>query len=385
MPRRLLAAGLAALGVAATACAASGSADERDAARPAPSQLPAPLPPSSGRTFYVAPSGSDSARGTAERPWRTIQKAANTLRPGERALVRAGTYREDLILSRPGTASAPITISAHPGERVVLQPAASEGDTYPVRIRTSFVRLRGFVIELARGTSSTNVYFEGSAHDVELAANEIRYSQDQGIFAESSTRQLHIVRNRIHDNGRGHVSGQHQSHGIYLEGARHLVANNAIYDHPFGFGIQIYPDNHESIVVNNTIVRSGHSGIVVGGDDGVFDITIRNNILAYNRLYGVQMDSDCPTDDVAVDTNLIYGNPRGAVQSGCEAVSTGGGNLSANPRFVARSNFVLKRGSPAVDRARADFAPRTDLRGRRRPSARGYDIGAYEGVASGAG
>lgn len=379
----MIAAVLTALAVAASACAASDASGEQDSLQTAgASELPRPLPASAGTTYYVSPSGSDSSRGTLERPWRTIQKAADTLKPGQRVLVRRGVYVEDLAIRRAGTAVAPITIAAYAGERAVLHAASTSGDTYPVRFQSgaSFVRLRGFVIELARGTSSTNVYFEGSAHDIELAANEIRYSQDQGVFAERTTRQLHIVRNRIHDNGRGHESGQHQSHGIYLEGARHLVANNAIYDHPFGFGIQIYPDNHESMVVNNTIVRSGHSGIVVGGDGGVFDITIRNNVLAFNARYGVQMDSDCPTDDVAVDTNLIYANRYGAVQSGCSSVSTSGGNIAANPRFVAPGNFQLRPGSPAINRARADFAPRVDIRGRPRPSGGGYDIGAFEGA-----
>jgi hypothetical protein len=335
---------------------------------------------SRGKTYFVSQSGSDSSQGTRTRPWRTIQKALDTLRPGERALVRRGTYVQDLVMRRAGTPQAPVTIAAYAGERVVLRAASTSGDTYPVRFRSgaSYVRLRGFVIELAQGTSSANVYFEGSAHHIELAENEIRYSQDQGIFVERTTRDLHIVRNRIHDNGRGHVDGQHQSHGIYLEGARDLVANNAIYNHPFGFGIQIYPANHETIVVNNTIVGSGHSGIVVGGDDGVYDIIIRNNVLAFNAGYGVQMDSDCPVGAVAVDTNLIHGNRSGAVQSGCSAVSTSGGNIAANPRFVARGDFRLRPGSPAIDSARADFAPRTDIRGRPRPSGSGYDIGAYE-------
>jgi hypothetical protein len=244
----------------------------------------------------------------------------------------------------------------------------------------AFIRLRGFVIEGAKGRSSTNVYFEGNTHDVEVSASEIRFSQDQGLFAERTTRNIHIVQNRIHDNGWGHESGQHQSHGIYIEGRDHLLANNVVYDHPHGFGVQVYPENRGTIVVNNTIVNSGHSAIVVGGPRGVGEITIRNNILAFSSKYGVQTDSSCPTSRVWVDTNLIYGNRSGAVQSGCSSVTTSGGNVFADPRFVdrGRHNFQLRKGSPAVDRARADYAPRTDLWGRQRPRGTGYDVGALE-------
>ena len=31
-----------------------------------------------GTVYYVAPTGDDSNPGTADQPWRTIQKAANT-------------------------------------------------------------------------------------------------------------------------------------------------------------------------------------------------------------------------------------------------------------------------------------------------------------------
>jgi hypothetical protein len=377
----LLAAVLVALAAASAACAGGDSTTEADAPRSSAgaADLPAPLPPSAGPISYVATGGNDRNPGTRARPWRTIQKALDTLRPGQRAYVRGGTYAEDLVFRRAGTSRAPITVAAAPGARVVLRPASTSGDTYPIRIRGSYFRLRGVVIENARGTSSTNVYFEGSAHDVELAANEIRYSQDQGVFAERSTRNLHIVRNRIHDNGRGHEEGQHQSHGIYIEGADHLIANNVVWAHPYGFGIQIYPENRGTIVVNNTIVGAAHSGIVVGGDEGVEDIVIRNNVIAFNGKYGVESDSDCPTGPVAVDRNVIFGNRGGSVESGCSNVTVSGGNILRDPRFVAPGrNFELRAGSPAIDSARADYAPRVDLRGRRRPSGKGYDVGAFE-------
>jgi hypothetical protein len=346
------------------------------------SKLPRPLALSRGRVFFVARNGNDAGPGTRSRPWRTIQHALDRLRPGQRALVRRGTYVQDLVAERSGTARAPIMVAAYPGERVVLRAGSTSGDTYPLRVTTgaAYLRVRGFVIELARGTSSTNVYFEGRANHIELSGNELRFSQDQGIFAEASTSYLQILGNRIHDNGRGHESGQHQSHGIYIEGRNHLIANNLINRHPYGFGIQIYPENTGTIVVNNTVVHSGHSGIVVGGDEGVGNITIRNNILAFNASYGVAADSACPTSAVLVDTNVLYGNGDGGVERSCNTINAGSGNIGSDPRFVSRAggNMQVRSGSPAIDRARGDYSPRVDIRGRRRPLGAGYDVGAFE-------
>jgi hypothetical protein len=345
------------------------------------SKLPRSLPPSTGETFHVSPEGNDADAGTLERPWRTIQKALDSLEPGQRVLVHGGIYEEDLVVARAGTPEAPITIAAQSGESVVLHAASTEGDTYPVLFTdgAAYVRLRGFVIEGASGISSTNVYVQGDAHDIELARNEIRFSQDQGVFSERTTSGLAIVGNRIHDNGLGHVEGQHQSHGLYIEGQDHLIANNVIYDHPYGFGIQIYPDNRRTIVVNNTVARSGYSGIVVGGSE-VNDILVRNNVLALNDKYGVEMDSSCPSN-TTVDTNVFGDNGSGGLDEGCDAVDDLRRNIQANPMFLApaRGDFRLRRGSPAADRARPEHAPHTDFRGRVRPWGEGADVGAYEG------
>jgi Right handed beta helix region len=382
LPATLFGLFLAAVIAVGTACASGDEAMTRTApADLAQAKVPRQLPLSRGRVFFVARNGDDSGPGTRARPWRTVQRALDRLRPGQRALVRGGTYSQDLVARRSGTAGAPITIAAYPRERVVLRAASTSGDTYPLLITTgaAFLRVSGFVLEFARGTSSTNVYFEGRAHHVELSRNEIRYSQDQGVFAEASTSNVQIIGNSIHDNGRGHVSGQHQSHGIYIEGKNHLIANNLIRRHPFGFGIQIYPQNQGSIVISNTVTESGHSGIVVGGDEGVGNITIRNNIFAFNNHYGVEADSTCPTGPVFVDTNILYRNGDGGVEKGCSTMNASG-NVNADPRFVARSqaNFQLRAGSPAIDRARGDFSLRSDIRGRARPRGRGYDVGAFE-------
>jgi parallel beta helix pectate lyase-like protein len=335
-------------------------------------RLPSPLPESTGAVFYVSTVGSDSNPGSAAAPWRTIQKALDTLQPNQKALVRGGTYVENLHMSRAGTASGPISVEAHPGEDPILQSAGS----HPLEVSSEggWFRFRGLTIQDSPGTSGGNVDVYG--HHVEISSNEIRQSRDQGIYTDEESQDVYVLGNWIHHNGQGI---QHQSHGIYLQGNNHLVSTNVIHDHPEGFGIQVYDKNSGSIVVNNTVVASGYSGIVIGGSGGVDNIRVHNNIFAFNDQWGIKHDSDCPSSTLA-DHNVIWANGYEPVEEGCPGLDTSGGNVLADPRFVnlAARNLHLGPGSAALNQGLAAWALPVDFEGDARPQGAAPDAGAYE-------
>ena len=68
-------------------------------------------------------SASDSNLGTADRPWRTVDHAVDSVGPGDVICVREGTYRESVSIGVKGTAADPITLMGYPGERVVVSGA----------------------------------------------------------------------------------------------------------------------------------------------------------------------------------------------------------------------------------------------------------------------
>lgn len=71
--------------------------------------------------YYVAKTGSDTNPGTITAPFLTISKAVNVLQPGDRCLIRGGTYHEEVIINTlNGTAQAPIIIEAYEDEPVIL-------------------------------------------------------------------------------------------------------------------------------------------------------------------------------------------------------------------------------------------------------------------------
>lgn len=58
-------------------------------------------------TYYVSTSGNDSNNGSQTAPWRTVQKAANTIVAGDTANIAAGTYSENVTFSNSGSSGKP--------------------------------------------------------------------------------------------------------------------------------------------------------------------------------------------------------------------------------------------------------------------------------------
>ena len=74
-------------------------------------------------TFEVAqrhPQASDDGPGTLDRPWKTIAKAAASIKPGDTVRVHSGVYREHVVIKTDGTADVPIRFEAAPLENVVV-------------------------------------------------------------------------------------------------------------------------------------------------------------------------------------------------------------------------------------------------------------------------
>lgn len=67
--------------------------------------------------YFVALNGADSNSGSQERPFRTIQKAADTMKAGDTCYVRGGLYRQVVRPKRSGSKDKPIRFIAWPGAR----------------------------------------------------------------------------------------------------------------------------------------------------------------------------------------------------------------------------------------------------------------------------
>ena len=114
-------------------------------------------------TIYVAPGGNDSNAGTLSAPLATIAKAVSAVPVGGTIAVRGGTYAlsSNIQITRSGTSSAPLTLTNHAGEKVVIDGEAlgftpgAVGSTIPaaqrgaIHMSASHWRISG--LEIIRG------------------------------------------------------------------------------------------------------------------------------------------------------------------------------------------------------------------------------------------
>jgi hypothetical protein len=123
------------------------------------------LPAASATELYVAPGGRDTNPGTRARPFATVSRARDVVRRLDRrggpitVYLRGGTYElpETLVFTSldSGTADAPVTYAAAPGEEAVLS-----GGT---RLRLSWTPYRGGILKakVPAGFATDQLFVEG--------------------------------------------------------------------------------------------------------------------------------------------------------------------------------------------------------------------------------
>lgn len=241
-----------------------------------------------GNIYYVATTGSDANSGSWAQPFLTLQKAADAVKAGDMVIVRDGTYsgapgREFLVITRSGTASAPITFRAEHKWRAVLY--GNNAIANAVKFEgSSYVRFEDFDVHAfgAKEGGGGAFWIDLNANHINISGNNIhelgRLSTDTsdaagvGVYAEGD--YLTIEGNMFSNIGRfgpgenraspGNDYWQNHDHGIYLHGVTHVdIINNTFLAHEHGWAIQVYGGATSDLVIANNTFR-GRIPIALG-------------------------------------------------------------------------------------------------------------------------
>ncbi len=224
---------------------------------------------------YASPSGSDTATGTEQAPYRTVQKLVDSVSSGQTACLRAGSYTGNVKVTRPG-----IKLTNYGTEKATVVG-------------------RFWVARGADGVTIESLYLNGknaailpsptiNAQDTKIIRNDITNDHTGiclilGHHEYGRAVRTRVELNRIHDCGRLPVTNL--DHGIYVgAGDDNVITRNWIYDNA-DFGVHLYPDAQRTTVTGNVIDGNG-MGLTFSGEADVAsnDNVVENNLISNSKV-----------------------------------------------------------------------------------------------------
>ncbi len=269
-------------------------------------------PVASASTFYVATDGRDSNPGTASRPWRTLQHAANVVGPGATVLIRSGTYA-GFVMKRSGTSSAPITFARYRSERVTV--AGGSGTANVIRITGAHdVTIRGLRVTGASASGGgAGIRVENGSSRIVLDKNLIYRNRSYGIAIVDS-RSVSVTRNEIKRNAEG-VFVQRDGRGVRISANRihhqdrMVVATVGGHDDHGGVGVALVKTTGNVVVERNRVWANRAASPDWGYDGGAFEIYGASNaLIARNVVWNNRVVIETGSDGAACANNIFRRN-----------------------------------------------------------------------------
>ncbi len=277
---------------------------------------PPPPPPTTtdpaptGPVFYVSPSGNDANPGTLSAPWRTIQKAADTLVAGDTAILLDGVYEEGSInFRRSGAAGKPITIRAQNKWGAVVSSTSSCNPGFS--IYASYVTVKNLRFTLSPRNVQCGIYTSSNVHI--RAWNSVVASP-----SNPTTGYVGFVADGVKTEG-----GLQRSDGI-KSNQDFTVIQNCEADSD----LELFATK-DSIMRNNVVVGQNKFGISLLAKGGVRNAQVYGNVVRVKSAggFGVILGGySCDTCFFDTSTKIEAYN---AVAYDNVVVNESGGSISA--------------------------------------------------------
>ncbi|WP_166462361.1 right-handed parallel beta-helix repeat-containing protein [Psychrobacillus vulpis] len=331
--------------------------------------------------FYVSNNGSDSYDGTIDAPWRTIQKAADSLKPGDTVYVRGGTYAEFVSITNSGSKEEGyISFKAFPGEIPVL-----EGENLTIKSgnralfhleNTHYIILKGFEIRNLSTDDSkkypTGILVSEGGSNIQLLNNHVHHIKNMSkkgnahgiLFYGNSSQKMSDI--KIENNNIHHLTlGSSESLTLSGNIDGFTISRNSIH-HNNNIGIDVagfydacetncldqvrngtisYNKVYDNSSGKNPVYRGSHSAAGIYAD-GSTNIEIKNNFI-YNNDFGIELASENygkQTSYISAKNNVVYNNNGAGIIIGGASVSNGGAYKNVVTNNILSFNDQLKEG-----------------------------------------
>ena len=309
-------------------------------------------------TYYVSSiTGSDNNAGTsASAPFASLQAAANVVQPGDTVQVMNGTYTapfyaDALDITTSGTATAPITFEAAPGQTPVID---SSGGWNAINIEASYIVVKGFTVvgdaanytlqSALAGYSTGSSSLDGNGigvnpgsgaslpNHITIEDNTVYNEPGGGIYTEGAD-YVQILNNVVHNNanwsafGNSGISISNSANSDTQSGVHDIISGNLVYDNA-----QLVPTNGAGGITD------GEGIILDTNPNYTSEMLVENNTVYGNGGPGVE---SFLTNGAVITGNTVYGNDTQSTQAQSVAEifinqsnDTVTNNDTANPNVV---------------------------------------------------
>jgi hypothetical protein len=299
--------------------------------------------------YYVSTTGDDSYNGLyatyqggTDGPWRTIQKAADTMVGSDTVYIRGGTYNERVSVWYRYNIDGPyITFTNFSGEEVILDGTGidiAHGEGLFHIQRTDFVRVSGLQVQNSNAAGIEGFYANNlmidnnrtyntvtsgisawAATNVVIENNEIEYANNGGSeenLTIDSSSNVEVRNNYVHDSA---VPAWGGGQGINIKNGSYQVrVHHNIVDNSFGYayGVDAWTAHTYDIKIYNNIACNTTQGFILESEQGGLaeDLWVYNNI-AYGMTYSAyeipNWGSPGPKKDLYFINNTGYDSQYG--------------------------------------------------------------------------
>jgi hypothetical protein len=284
-----------------------------------------------GLKYFVAVDGNDDGPGTAERPWATINYAAEQVTAGNTVVLRGGHYilTAQIRPRNSGRSDAWITFMGYPGEEVILDAQMiPHSSLAPTGLDNGAFQIEGIsyirVANLAVVNSHDAGFTVRDASNVDLINNSTKGTFSSGIAVfdtdhdDKGTKNVRIIGNSIAKATTWDLlpddipkQGEPPHEAISIGGAIDFeVAYNHVYDCEKE-GISVKETSKRGRVHHNYVHDIARQGIDVDAYFGhLTEIEIFSNVVRHCRGAGVviSVEEGKSVENISIHNNLLFNN-----------------------------------------------------------------------------